>query len=169
MKASLRITRVLLADIRRDLERPHEFASERVGFVFCRFGLTKTTGLVVLAHEYMSVADDDYIDDGRFGALIGAGAFRRALERSLGAALGIFHIHMHAHAGLPSPSGIDLIESRKFVPDFFHVHNTLPHGTLIVSRNAISGRVWRTETSRPVPFSATTVVGAPMAFWRKSA
>ena len=71
MKATLRITRVLLADIQRDLERPHDFASERVGFVFCRFGSTGAAGLVVLAHEYMPVADDHYIDDARFGALIG--------------------------------------------------------------------------------------------------
>ena len=72
MIVTLRIRRALLADIRCDLERPHEFAFERVGFVFCRFGSTKTGGLVVLAHEYMPVEDEHYIDDSRFGALIGA-------------------------------------------------------------------------------------------------
>ena len=126
MKMTLRITRILLDDIRRDLERPHEFASERVGWVFCRFGSTNSAGLLVLAHEYMPVADDHYIDDGRFGALIGAAAFRRARERTLDDALGIFHVHMHAHAGPASPSAVDLTESRKFVPDLFHVQSTLP-------------------------------------------
>ncbi|HTR77878.1 MAG TPA: hypothetical protein VMH39_07195, partial [Gemmatimonadaceae bacterium] len=105
-------------------------------------------------------------DDDRFGAVIGAGAFRRALERTLTDALGIFHVHMHAHRGMPSPSQIDLRETTRFVPDFFHVQGALPHGALILSRDAISGRVWLSERASPMSVTATMVVGAPLVLGR---
>jgi proteasome lid subunit RPN8/RPN11 len=166
MKISFRVRREMLDSVRRDLERPHEFAFERVGFLFCRFGSLKSNGLVVLAHEYMPLMDNEYIDDARFGALIGASGFRRALEHTLTNALGIFHIHFHAHPGLPAPSGIDVRESAHFVPDFFHIRESLPHGVLIASDDSVSGRVWLAETAQPIPIATLTVVGAPMQFVR---
>lgn len=166
MTVAFRITRAMLNNVRRDLERPHEFAFERVGFLFCRFGSLKSNGLVVLAHEYMPLLDNEYIDDPRYGALIGASGFRRALERTLREPLGIFHIHLHAHLGSPAPSRIDLRESAEFVPDFFHVRELLPHGVLIASDDSISGRMWLTERTQPTPIAAFNVVGAPMQFVR---
>jgi hypothetical protein len=166
MKIAFRIRREMLDNVRRDLERPHEFAFERVGFLFCRFGSLRSNGLAVLAHEYMPVLDSEYIDDPHFGALIGASAFRRALEHTLSNSLGIFHTHMHAHLGLPTPSRTDLRESAEFVPDFFHVRASLPHGALIASHNHLSGRVWRAETGQPLPVATMSVVGAPMQFLR---
>lgn len=166
MTVTLRVPGALLREMRQDLDRPHVFALERVGFLFCRFGSLPMGGLVVLGAEYMSVADDDYIDDDRYGAVVGAGAFRRALERTLKDALGVFHVHMHSHCGTPSPSPIDVRETSKFVPDFFHVRSGLPHGALILSRDAMSGRVWLREDDDPIEITAASAVGAPLALGR---
>ena len=166
MMVNFRIGRALLQEVREDLDRPHAFAFERVGFLFCRFGSLPMGGLVVLGREYSTVADEDYINDDRFGAVVGAGAFRSALERTLTDALGIFHVHMHSHRGTPFPSPIDLRETAKFVPDFFHVQGAVPHGALIVSRDEISGRVWLGEDAKPIEITATTVIGSPLLFRR---
>jgi hypothetical protein len=169
MKISFRIRREMLDNVRHDLRRPHEFAFERVGFLFCRFGWLNSNGMIVLAHEYMPLMDNEYIDDPRFGALIGARSFRRALEHTLSNAVGIFHIHLHAHRGLPVPSRIDVRESAHFVPDFFHVRESLPHGVLIASDDSLSGRIWLAETAQPIPIATYSVVGAPVQFVRNIA
>lgn len=166
MMVTFRIGRTLLRSVREDLDRPHAFAFERVGFLFCRFGSLPMGGLIVLGCEYMIVADEHYINDNRFGAVVGAGAFRLALERTLTGAVGIFHVHMHSHRGTPSPSPIDLRETAKFVPDFFHVQSALPHGALVVSRDSISGRVWLNEDGRPIEITSVSVVGSPLSMGR---
>lgn len=162
MRLSLRITGEMLKRIIKDLERPHSFAFERVGFLFCRFGWLDAGSIVALAHAYMPVSDEDYIDDPSFGALIGSTAFRRALGRTIEDALGIFHVHCHAHRGPPFPSRIDVREAAAFVPDFFHVRSDLPHGALILSEDSAWGRAWLAETAQPIPISDVVVVGAPL-------
>lgn len=168
MRIAFRIRRAMFDAVREDLARPHSFASERVGFVYCRFGRTMGGGLLILAHDYAAVGDADYIDDPSYGALLGPVPFRQALERTLGDAFGIFHIHDHPHRGVARPSSIDLAESARFVPDFFHVRDRLPHGALITSRDTLSGMVWMAERASPLTISEISIVGAPMTVERRS-
>jgi|SRR5665213_708992 len=162
MKIHLRITRELLANARSDLTRPHAFAHERVGFTACKFGSVQNGDIVILAHSYYPVADEDYIRDSRYGALIGSEAFRKAFQLAYSNNVGLFHTHLHPHQGLPRPSRIDLRETAKFVPDFFNVRLALPHGALILSRDSLSGRVWTSAQMPPKPISHITIVGAPI-------
>lgn len=162
MSIEFRITRQMLDLVRADLSRPHGFAAERVGFVYCRFGRIGRRGLVVLAFGYEWIDDANYIDDRAFGAVINSTAFRGALGRALREAVGVFHIHMHNHPGTPSPSGADLRETAKFVPDFFHARPNLPHGALILSRDRLSGRVWFKKQGRPEAIENVRVVGSPL-------
>ncbi len=133
--------------------------------MLCRFGRLGPARIVVLAWDYMGVHDDEYINDRGFGALIGPEPFRRVLERTLIEAVGVFHVHMHEHRGIPSPSQIDLRETAKFVPDLFHVRSDLPHGALILSKDSLSGRVWLGERMRPISITTVSVVGAPLTGW----
>jgi hypothetical protein len=64
MKATLRIPRRLLVEMEHDLDRPHEFARERLGFVLARWAQAAGE-LVVIPFEYISIADENYIDDAR--------------------------------------------------------------------------------------------------------
>lgn len=167
MRISLRITQPMLGRVRLDLRRSHPHAAERVGFVFCRFGLSERDELLVLAYDYAPVLDSDYIPDQTLGALIGAGAFRSALERTLSEAVGVFHIHMHQHPGSPCPSATDRRESARFVPDFFHIRRNLPHGALIVSHDTLSGHLWLEESGRPIRISTVAVVGTSSTIARR--
>jgi len=162
MKTHFKITRRLLEHVRTDIRRPHTFAAERVGFIVCRFGSASGRTLLVLAHSYQSVADRDYIDDVNYGSVINSDAFRKAMQMAYTHAVGLFHVHLHEHSGRPSPSDIDVRETNKFVPDFFHVRPSLPHGALVVSADSISGRVWLPKDRRPSIIDRFSIVGAPL-------
>lgn len=160
MKVLFRATAELVAQVRRDLTRPHEFADERVGFLAVR----ATSGyghLVLLADRYYPVADQDYIPDFTIGARIGQDALRKALETSLVDSVGMFHVHAHDFPGKLRFSRVDLQEQENFVPDFFNVCETMPHGALVMNQAELAGRVWLSKTDiRPIDEFNT--VGARM-------
>jgi len=80
MKVMFKVGDQLLARVRNDLGRLHEFAAERVGFIACRAASLVPGGIVILAHEYKAVGDEEYIDDRTVGAMMGSNAIRKALE-----------------------------------------------------------------------------------------
>ena len=169
-----RITRTLLERVRRDLARPHAFAAERVGVLYARFDADRDRRgrvrgpLRILAVTYEPVEDDAYIDDPRFGAVIGSEAFRRILQHLYLTPVGAFHVHAHPGCGIPRPSRPDLSETARFVPDFFHGRADVPHGAVILSDDAMSGRVWLTESATPRAIDEFRIVGAPYECLRTS-
>jgi hypothetical protein len=143
-----------------DLSRPHEFAFERVGFFGCRAAAT-SSGVMIIAECYNPVADDNYLRDPAVGARINGAAIRGALQLSLSKGVGLFHAHMHEHAGIPRPSPTDFEESKKFVPDFFNAAPEMPHGTLIFSTDSDFALCWLAKTAQPRPISRIEFSGSP--------
>ena len=86
MKTHFKIRRSLLDHIRTDLERPHVFAGERVGWITTGVTRVGRGSLILLAIDYHPVADGDYLNDRSVGAMIGSNAIRTALERDIGRA-----------------------------------------------------------------------------------
>lgn len=162
MSVHFKITRPLLETIRRDLLRPHDHAGERVGFISCRVGALATGELLVLSYQYHPVEDDDYVRDYTVGAMMGPAAIRKAMQRALSERVGVFHIHLHDHSGRPRFSGTDLTESAKFVPDFWNVRPEMPHGAIVLSRDAMTGLCWHPTSRRRVPIAEFHVIGAPL-------
>jgi hypothetical protein len=160
MKTILRATDGFFTAVRRDLSRRHPFAHERVGFVGVRAAAAGAR-LVLIADTYHPVADSEYVNDKRVGAMINQEAMRKALEVALLQGTGMFHIHMHP---FPAPlwfSKIDLDEQLNFVPDFFKVRPEMPHGAIVLSPENATGRVWLSP-GEVVPLSEINVIGAPM-------
>ncbi|MGH2442612.1 MAG: hypothetical protein ACRDFX_05575 [Chloroflexota bacterium] len=135
----------MVDEIRRDLRRPHAFASERVGFISVRADKT-VSNLLLIGEGYYPVADEDYVDDPTVGAMMGQEAIRKALNVALLNPVGMFHVHLHSHRGRPRFSPTDVREQRKFVPDFFKVRKH-PHGALVLSFNQQYGMVWLGPTT----------------------
>ena len=163
MKTLLRIPSVLLSRMRDDLKRPHPFAYERVGFISCRPAIIDG-GIGLFAFSYEPVEDENYIQNDSVGAMIGPGAFRRALEIAFNEAqqdISILHVHSHYGSGLPWFSPTDEEESAIFVPNFFHAAPYVPHGALVLSRTHAAGAVWLKEDGSPIPFEGVSAVGAP--------
>lgn len=144
-----------------DLRRPHSFAYERVGFFGCRAAAI-SNGIMIIAESYDRVADENYLQDPLVGARINGNAIRTALQLGLTKGLGLFHVHVHEHKGIPSPSRTDLHESRKFVPDFFNVTPSMPHGTLILSEDSAFGLCWLGKHHEPKIINRIEFVGSPL-------
>lgn len=83
MKTAFRIDRTLLNRVHSDLDRKHAFAAERVGFIACRTARADG-GMLLLAQEYLAVADEDYEydPDPAVGAMMGPAAIRKALQHA---------------------------------------------------------------------------------------
>ena len=141
MKISFKATAGFMTSVRGDLDRPHRFASERVGFISTKAALAGRK-LILIAEKYYPVDDSEYIDDETVGAMISQEAIRKALEIALKRRVGMFHVHTHEHLGSPGFSRTDISEQDNFVPDFFSVQGELPHGAIVLSRDRAAGRVW---------------------------
>jgi hypothetical protein len=165
MKATFRIQAPLLEQIHADLSRPHAFAKERVGFISCRVA-GQTSGVALLATHYHPVDDGDYEDDPRVGAMMGEGAIRKALEYAYNQPVSMVHVHRHDHEGTPGFSRVDLTESAKFVPAFWHVRPTVPHGALVLSHDAMYGYWWNPQDKRSRPITELSVIGFPLRVFR---
>jgi len=161
MSILFRATEAFMASARRDLMRRHHFAHERVGFATTRAAAGKDR-LVLLAENYYAVADEDYVFDPTVGARIGQEALRKALNLALFNPVGVIHIHMHL---LPSArlwfSEVDLSEQRNFMPDFFKVRPTMPHGAVVLSPRSAAGLVW-TAPNTVQPIDEFNFAGAQM-------
>lgn len=157
-----RISRELLQRVRSDLVRHHHFAWERVGFLGGRPGAMGHQEVVILAQDYYSVPDQDYVRSDSVGAMINSAAIRKALQVAYSNRLSIFHVHQHEHFGLPSFSRIDLQESARFMPNFWHVCPEYPHGTIVLSKDSATGLCWYPGVQKPVVLKEIGVVGAPM-------
>lgn len=166
MRVAFKITRALLGKVLDDLHRSHSFAAERVGFLLCRVGALKPSGWVVLAHDFQPVADEDYLRDRTVGAMMGPAAIRKAMQVAFSNEVCMFHVHLHDRHGQPWFSGIDLRETLKFVPDFWHVRPQLVHGAVVLSLDSAAGLCWHPRYSRPFRFSDISIVGAPMSVVR---
>ena len=69
MTPRIRLLRSLYDAMLADLQRPHVFAFERVGFLYGRLANAHADPLVLMT-GYVSLADDRYVDDPRVGARI---------------------------------------------------------------------------------------------------
>jgi hypothetical protein len=166
MRIEFKIATGLLKRVHEDLARPHSFAAERVGFVFCKVASVMSRSVAALAFDYQPVDDQDYVNNPLAGATMGPRAIRKALQVAYNDPVSVFHVHVHGHHGQPSFSSIDLRETKNFVPDFWHVRPLFPHGALVLSLDSFSGLCWVPGRRRPVRVSSFTVVGNPMMFIR---
>jgi proteasome lid subunit RPN8/RPN11 len=164
MTIRFKITRRLLQTIRRDLDRPHKFAHERVGFVSASASASRGH-LCILAREYRPVADNDYAPDLSVGAMMGPEAIRKALQWAMNEHVSIFHIHSHGGVGIPTFSQIDNREQAKFVPSFFQLAPQSTHGSLVLSNDAAFGNVWRGDGAPSEAITEFVEVGAPICTW----
>jgi hypothetical protein len=169
MKVTFRILASLLLEVRTDLARPHHFAAERVAFISCNVASLSDKGILILARTFHPVDDHDYLDDPRVGAMMGPEAIRKALQLAYKAPMAMFHVHVHEHHGRPWFSRTDLSENANFIPDFWHVRPTFPHGAIVLSLDSMAGMCWMPNGRKPVRIQSFAAVGTPMQLARGQA
>ncbi len=159
-----RIPRSTLEIMRSDLVRRHPFAHERVGFVTVRQSEGHNGEVICLATGYVPVPDEHYIRDRFSGARIGTLAIRSALQLSLDEGVGLFHVHIHDHTGVPGFSMTDIAETSRLVSSFANTKPEMIHGMLLLSQDAIIARAIEPGATELRDVEKITVVGWPMEF-----
>lgn len=165
MTTILKILDTLLEEIHSDLSRGHPFAAERVGFLTCGIAHAPEDTLALLGSRWHPVADEDYVDDPAAGATIGPAAFRKILQYAYNTPVSVFHVHRHDHRGPPTFSPTDTSSAQEYVPGFFNVRRSHPHGAIVLSLNHAFGHIWLPEQRVPQPISRFQVVGPVLRRW----
>lgn len=161
MTVHLKIGGPLLDTVRRDLDRPHAFAYERVGF-FTAGAADLGDCLLLTVRDYMPVADEDYELDRKVGAKIGSAAMRKAVQSAYRPPATLLHVHTHGGHGKPGFSRVDLESARTFVPGFFETTPRMPHGLLVLSDDAAHGLLWLANDRPPVSIDQFQRVDTPL-------
>jgi hypothetical protein len=159
MSVLIKITDALLAAIHADLERSHDFAFERVGFLTAGAARMKD-GIMLLCRSYHPVADEDYERSSSVGAQIGSDAMRKGIEAAYKGKSSLIHIHTHGGSGQPEFSSTDLRSARQFVPGFFNALPRMPHGLVVLSNDSARGLLWTGRNDRPHDVNGFIQVGA---------
>lgn len=163
MNITVRISRGFHASLVEDLERPHAFAYERVGWIFAKQAEAMSSHLLLLPVAYEPVDDDNYIADPAVGACFNATAIRAALQRCRSKGLSCLQVHLHNHRGETDFSGVDCQTIDELAPPFRSVAPGLAHGGLVLSRDSATVRIWLPGSLKPAR-SRVVIVGFPMHF-----
>ncbi len=157
----IRIPAELYKKMIEDLNRPHPFAAERVGFLAASFLQSDSNSTIITITGYHTVPDEDYIDDKEVGASINTNAIRREMQEVIRTGHGCLHVHLHNHAGKPYPS----ITDKKSLPDvsrsFLNANPAVPCGYLILSEDNFYCALYDFEKTQPAFADQFTIVGYP--------
>ena len=135
MNKTLVISTVLLNQAIADLERPHEFAFERIGFFICH-NETNT----FLSYDWFSLEDGFYVESEQFGALIGADGMQSIMQKAYSTQSGMFHFHLHNFQQDPTFSSVDLHSLRnEMIPSLYNFSQNGIHGGLIKGKKSFNG------------------------------
>lgn len=161
----IRFARPLFEDVVSDLQRPHPFAAERVGFLFTRMGSGPAGTTLLFPVDYVAVPDDQYVDVRKpwVGAAINGDAIRGAMQRVMTTGLGVLHVHLHDHSGQPHFSPTDWHDLPDLARSFQYADPNLIHGALVLSHDAVTGAVWVPNRSSGGPLlPRVSLVGYPL-------
>lgn len=135
-KLRFKINKAIHLQMLEDLQREHPFAYERVGFLFTTSKKLQDNTVIILAKEFIPVDDIHYIEDNNVGAKINSNAIRKAMQRIMENNEGCFHVHLHNHMGVPSPSFTDNKSLPDVVESFANISQNQANGILILSKNS---------------------------------
>ncbi len=162
MKIHVKILRSTYDLMRSDLLKPHPFAYERIGFLSAKTGNKSRKILLVLLTEYHTVSDHNYIEDENSGARINSTAIREVMQRILDTRNGAFHVHVHAHNGIPHLGKMDRTEIPPLIQSFRTVGSEASHGILLLSNNSCYCKVWAPNSTIPTDASKFSIIGYPL-------
>lgn len=162
IKIQLRTTSSMYKAMHNDLDRPHEFAYERVGFLLTRSMKVAFGTEIIVAVGYVPVADEDYVQDNSVGAKISSEAIRKIMQLMFDQKCGCFHVHKHEGFGKPYPSYTDkesLPALSKSLSGISGIHST---GFLILSDNSFFANAFVDKAKTSSAIANFSVVGSPM-------
>ena len=163
-KVTIRIPDELCQQIRKDLDRKHDFAYERLGFAIGKSKELHDDDELIIITDYIPVDDDHYIEDNSVGARINSDAIRNAMQIAMNKKCSIFHIHEHHGTGTPTFSFTDLNELPRIVDAMINANPKNIHGLLLLSEDGINATVKMKPSKGEAILEKVIRVGFPMSF-----
>lgn len=160
----LRIPKQIYDYMLTDIRRKNEFADERVGFLFINKGQAEES-ILLLASDYLPVADSNYIKDNSVGAKINSTAIREVMQKILDSGHGVLHVHMHEFIGNPCFSKVDVENIQLLIPSFKSVAPKAINGALLIQNKFITSLVWLPREEKPRTIDRLTIIGRPLEFF----
>ncbi|MBW7894134.1 MAG: ThiF family adenylyltransferase [Opitutaceae bacterium] len=160
MNPIVKIPRTLLHAALADLERPHQFAGERLGFFSFRQSLDASEPLL-LCFTYHSIPDEQYIEDYSVSGRISGAAIQAAMERAYKTGAGQIWVHTHGRKGIPGVSPTDQESGPKVVKSCANAQSRTLHAWAVISEHGICGQV-RDIDGTFHPLRRLAVIGWPM-------
>jgi hypothetical protein len=151
----------LFENMTEDLLRPHEFAFERMGFLFCK---STTDRSILFPYEYLSIDDENYIPDELVGARVNSIPLRKILQEALTNQVCVIHVHIHNHRGKPFFSTTDLDFLSEIVPPLRGVCPHMHHGAIVLSKDNFSGKIYHPDCGW-VLVQKIKIVGQKLINW----
>lgn len=166
MTAHIRLLKSLYERVLADLQRPHPFASERVGFLLARMGTAANDTHLIFLVDYLPVPDDQYLPttDLAIGAEISSAAIRNTMQRVMSTGEGAFHAHLHEHLGRPRFSRVDMKDLPLLAQSFQCASPVSAHGGFLFSKDDCTASIWLPGQSDPVTAGKISVIGYPLQF-----
>lgn len=161
----LKITKSVFNYMVEDLSRQHEYAYERVGFLFINKGSLTDNDSLLLATDYIPVADENYIEDQEVGARINSSAIREILQQIYDKGQGVLHVHLHDFDGIPTFSKVDIENLRLLIPSFQNISPQTFNGALLIQNSLLNSIIWLPEEGRFERVDRITIVGFPHKFF----
>jgi len=158
----LRIPRDIYVAMRKDLDRPHPFAAERVGFAYVRHSIVAGR-CVVLFLQYIPVEDQNYIHASDVGAKINSTSIRGAMQECLTRSVGCFHVHHHPHEGPTWLSSTDRAGIPPMIESFSQLKSDQVHGILVLTDDDATAFAWTPAGLKCQVVEKITVVGIPVS------
>ena len=161
----IKIPKNIYIQMLRDLKREHLFASERIGFLFSRTKKVDDHNTIITFCEYKSVTDENYIKDKSVGAKINSSAIRESMQTIMDKQYGCFHVHLHSHYGIPSPSHTDLKGGvPEIIDSFYNIDANQTHGIIILSSDSIYAAIKMNGQKKLITPEQISVIGYPLKF-----
>lgn len=164
MRIQMKIDGRFLDHVIRDLHRPHEYAYERIGFIFVKKGIIQNKDTMLLPSYYMPIADEHYIPDPTVGARYNADAIRSVMQRVLDTGEGAFHVHEHSTI-LPTFSRDDIENQNRLIPTFRNVGMKSIHGAILLTEDTINGLCWLPNETHPRSIPKITIIKRPLKIY----
>lgn len=135
---NIKISQQLFNKVVNDLNRRHEFAYERVGYLI---GTLEDETLTL--DDWLSFDDDLYVDNNEVGARIGSNGMSLLMRTVFKTKKHFFHTHIHDFQDTPSASFVDERSWKEVNSALFDFSGKGPHGGIVIGKKRTLVKYWK--------------------------
>ncbi|MBG59186.1 MAG: hypothetical protein CMJ16_01885 [Peredibacter sp.] len=139
---NIEISQELFNKVISDLNRRHEFAFERVGYLMGTFD-----GETLVFDDWLSFDDEHYVNNDEVGARIGPEGMSLLMKTVFKTKKNFFHTHIHDFQTIPMASFVDERSWKEVNPALYDFSDKSPHGGIIIGKKCTLIKYWKDNSA----------------------